>query len=438
MKINLLFYKDKKQSTDVVIGTLFVCFYNGGIKKLVSTKLKIIRPHFDKFVSEHNKFDRTTVIDYKLFNSTIENIIATKNPFREVNKNDGYISFIKAELSFLSSQNTFKTYGYIVNSFIDFLATKSLTEIPFDKLNFELFREYKQYLEQNGISDGTIRYYFIVHKSFLNRAIDENLTNIHLPLKKFKLKKNIKRTSVLTDTDIDLLRQVPNTHHLYKFIQFSFLQLFAQGLRYGDTLLIKFSDFKEDHLHVQFQKTKQLIKIAYSPLLIDTLYNILGLKFEMKLTSNPYTNAMLLDQHSEVISVPKKDKIIKFIREQPNQLLFDFTDTSLLTYDKTKPMTDIQYKAYILHRVNHNNHLGKLRKSLKLSVDTFTSHSMRYAYTRIALENDIPIHTISKSLGHSNVSITETYIRNGFGLDKFEDIGVIFSKKFKGVQQNNI
>ncbi len=427
MKTNVLFDKDKTGIT----GTLFVCFYNHSVKKLVSTKQKISHAHFKEYWSkEFQQFRKTTVIDYRALNAFIDDVIKTKNPFI-TNKPTGYVSFMRDECKHISNLNTKKTYNYIVNSFVEFINTKSLVEIKFDKVNFDLFREYKTYLELNGISNGTIRYYFIVHKSFINSAVYQEKTAINLPLKKFNLKRNEKKNTILNDADIELLRGVGKTHPLYKHIQFSLFQLFCNGLRFSDCLLIKYSDFKPDYLQIHVMKTKQVIQLPYSVMLIDILYKITGHKYTPKMTYNPIVNSMMLDGNFECITTPKREHIIDHIRKQPNQLLFSYVDPVLLNYDKTKNMNDEQYKAYILARVNYNNHLGKLKRSLKLSVDTFTSHSMRYAYTRISLEMDIPIHTISKSLGHSNVSITEAYIRDNFGTDKLNTVGSLFAEKFK-------
>lgn len=433
MKTNVIFNKERKQSIEgQVIGTIYVYFSDKGTSKPVTTSQKINRVHFDKYFNkEFQQFIKTTVIDYKALNVAIETVIKTKNPFVTISTS-GYVSFFKNELKYITNENTKTTYTYIINSFDAYLKSIELNEITFSKLTFDLFRDYKQYLEEQNISQGSIRYYFIVHKSFINKANDADLTNINLSLKKFKLSRNVKKSTILTDDDIEILRSVDKKNIYYIHVQFALLQLFANGLRFSDCLLIKYSDFKPKYLQIQQQKTKQILQIPYSVMLIDTLYKITRHQYNPKITYNPVINKMMTEGNYEMITKPKKDLIINNIRSQEkDQFLFPFVDPLLLDYKKSSNMTTEQNDRYILHRVNYNNHLGRLRKTLNLSTDTFTSHSMRYAYTRIALELKVDIYTISKSLGHSNIGITENYIRSNFQVDNLKEVGDMFANKFK-------
>lgn len=99
--------------------------------------------------------------------------------------------------------------------------------------------------------------------------------------------------------------------------------------------------------------------------------------------------------------------------------------------DKTRAMTPAQHHNFLKTRMFVNCQLNKVRRLLKLSVSTYTTHSMRYAYTRISLQNNIPIHLLSKSLGHSTIGITERYIRETFNVDDYSVIGNMMANKFK-------
>lgn len=432
MKNNIRFDKLKKQSGDDIEGFILVTFSQNSITKVVSTGIKIRRIHFDKyFDKDFRLFRPTTVIDSKRININIENIIKTKNPFEVKIPSDGYLSFIRNEVSLIPNLSTRTTYTYIVESFKDFLATTDKTEISFSELSFDLFRHYKLFLD-GTLSYGTIRYYFIVHRSFVAKAFDLEKTDLVLTLKRFKLEKNAKKPTVLSDDDIDILRNVDKSHPLINFIQFSLMQLFSNGLRFSDCLLIKFSHFHPTYLEIHQMKTNRILQVPYSPMLIDTLYSILKKTYTPSIHPyNRYINQQMKDINHEFINKPKQEAIIEFIHSQKDKFLFDFVDPVLLNYKKGTDMDDDQHKRYILHRVNYNNHLGKLIKPLKLSVKTLSSHSMRYCYTRMALEEGIPIHILSRSLGHSSVAITENYLRNNFQLDKFEIIGEMFATKYK-------
>ena len=425
MKTNVLFYKDKSLVNGEQIGTVFVCFYQSGIKKLVSTKQKISSTHFAFFSKEFQQFRKTKVIDYRLLNDTISDIIQTKNPFTQKKINtDGYVSFMRVDISFVPNLSTRTTYKYIAQSFEDYLTSIDKTDIPLSELSFEVFRHYKQYLD-GRLSFGTIKYYFNLHRAFIAKAFDENKTDFVLSLKRFQLEKNGKKPTVLCDEDIDKLRSVPRNHPLFKYVQFSQMQLFSNGIRFSDCLLIKLSDFKQTYLEVHQMKTNRVLQVLYSPMIIDTLYSILNCDYVPQIHPyNRYVNELSKDLDHEYINIPKQEEILAHIRSQPDRFLFDFVDPILFDYMKGTDMNPEQHKRYILHRVNYNNHLGKLVKPLKLSVKTLTSHSMRYAFTRIALENEIPLRTLSQSLGHSSVVISENYIRNNFQVENYKIINV--------------
>ena len=436
MIYNLRFDKLKKQNSETGFeGFILVTFSQSSKTKVVSTGIKISRTHFDKYFSKpFKRFVPTSVIDSKGINATIDKIIKEQNPF-EIKKQDGYVAFFNKELKYITNPNTHTSYKYVIQSFVDFLSTIGLTDISFEKMNIGLFRDYKLFLDkQPKISNGTIKYNFIVHKSFINKAIDaEMISGLNLPLKKFGLTRNAKKPTVLNDNDLELLLGFDdNTHPLFIYVQFALFQLFANGLRFSDCLLIKFSDFKPDYLEVKMMKVNNVIHIPYEPMVIDTLYRILNKNYTPAVHPyNRHFNEQIKDHNLDFINIPKRDLMIDFVRSQPDRFLFKFVDPILLTHDKQDNMNPDQHYKYLCHRVYLNGQLFKIKKTLNLSVNTFTSHSMRYAYTRIALQNGIPIHLLSKSLGHTSVSTTERYIRDTFQTETYEVIGKMMSTKFK-------
>jgi len=429
---NIRFDRLKKEIDGEVWGVILVTFSNNSITKVISTGKKIKRVHFDGYFNkDFKRFAPTTVIDSASINNEITNIINTRNPFTPKRVTGGYVEFMLNDISFVANLSTRTTYTYIAQSFKDYLITIDKTDIPLTDLSFEVFRHYKQYLDSK-LSFGTIKYYFNLHRAFVAKAFDENKTDFVLSLKRFQLENNGRKPTVLSDNDIDKLRSVPSTHPLSKFVQFSLMQLFCNGIRFSDCLLIKLSDFKPTYLEIHQMKTNRVLQVLYSPMIIDTMYSIFKFDYVPHVHPyNHYVNELIKDVDSEFINTPKQEQILSFISEQPNRLLFDFVDPILFNYVKGTDMTPEQHKRYILHRVNHNNYLGRLIKPLKLSVDTLTSHSMRYAYTRIALENEIPLRILSLSLGHSSVVITEQYVRNNFQVDKYKIIGEMWTSKYK-------
>lgn len=433
MTYNLRFDKLKKQKSDTDIeGFVLVTFSQNSITKVVSTKRIITRVQYDKYFNkDFKRFTPTKVIDSKAINQTIEEILKYQNPFKKVTV-IGFVAYFQKQLKYVTNPNTNTSYQYVIDSFKAFLGTKNKEDISFSEMNIELFREYKFYLDTDPkISFGTIKYYFIVLKSFINKANDDELCNINLPLKKFNLTSNPKRPIVLNDNDIDLLMSFDVTNPLYKYVQFSLLQLFGNGLRFSDCLLIKLSDFKANYLEVKTMKVKIILQIPYTPTFIDAICRILNKDYVPVLTYNRAVNNSIKDYNHQFINDAKRVFILDYIDRQTDRFLFDFLDPVLMDIDKTRAMTPAQHHNFLKTRMFVNCQLNKVRRLLKLSVSTYTTHSMRYAYTRISLQNNIPIHLLSKSLGHSTIGITERYIRETFNVDDYSVIGNMMANKFK-------
>lgn len=437
MTINLRFDRFKKEIEGEVCGVILVTFSQNSITKVVSTKHKIKRVHFDKYFNKaFKRFTPTTVINSTAINLAIEEIINNKNPFIISSVpvpvvSDGYIAFVKKLNGYIPNLSTRKIYGYAISSFEDYLVTLDMTDIPLNELSIDVFRGYKAYLD-GRLSYGTIKYYFTLHRSFIANGFDDERTDFVLSLKRFSLNNNGKKPTVLTDEDINKLRSVKRTDKLFSTVQFSLMQLFSNGIRFSDCLLIKLSDFKPNYVEVHQMKTNRVLHALYSPMLIDTVAVILGFDYTPSDNNLKNTlNDLLSDVNDVIIMNERQEHILEYIQSQTDRFLFDFVDPVLFSYKKGTDMNPEQHKRYILHRVNHNNHLLRLIKPLKLSVSTLSSHSMRYAYTRIALDNEIPLRTLSQSLGHSSITITEKYIRDNFQVENYKIIGEMWTKKYK-------
>jgi integrase len=435
MTNNLRFDRFKKEIEGEVWGVILVTFSQNSVTKVISTGKKIKKADFKEFKSnDFNGFKRNNIIDWRGINLAIQDIINNKNPFNAKPKlivSDGYLAFINKEISYIPNQSTKLSYRYSATTFQKYLSSINIPDIPLNELNLDIFKGYKSYMDDK-LSYGTIKYYFTLHRAFIAKANDEDKTEFILSLKRFKLGNNGKKPTVLNDEDINKLRAVERAHPLFHVVQFSMLQLFSNGIRFGDCLLIKFSDFKKDYLEIHQMKTNRVLQVPYSPMLIDTVAIILGFDYTPSDNSLKNTlNDILSDVNDETVIRERQIHILDYIHNQSDRFLFDFTDRILFSYKKGTDMNQEQHKKYILHRANHNNHLTKIRKQLPLSVTKLSSHSMRYAYTRIALDNEIPLRTLSNSLGHSSVTITEKYIRNNFQVDNYKIIGEMMALKYK-------
>jgi site-specific recombinase XerD len=66
----------------------------------------------------------------------------------------------------------------------------------------------------------------------------------------------------------------------------------------------------------------------------------------------------------------------------------------------------------------YNRDLKKLEPYTN-TIIRLTSHTPRHTYTNLLLSNNTDVYSISKSLGHSKLSITESYL-NDFDINKID------------------
>jgi integrase len=125
---------------------------------------------------------------------------------------------------------------------------------------------------------------------------------------------------------------------------------------------------------------------------------------------------------SKYTELKVKELILKKLKEnyKPNDFLFKDLLNEYFSNNSNK--IDIEQKAWRGSQISvqgYNQKLKIMSKLYDLSVnDNISSHSSRYTFVNLLLEKNTNIYLISKALGHSNLSITEKYIKRNFGAEK--------------------
>ena len=106
----------------------------------------------------------------------------------------------------------------------------------------------------------------------------------------------------------------------------------------------------------------------------------------------------------------------KMKKEKPNDFIFnmlksnDFTnlkkneDTHYKNY-----LTESQYTKYLNKSKRHNSLLKKIEKLFNFKI-SLTTHTGRHTFTRMGLNNDVSIYSLSKYLSHKSIKTTEKYL----------------------------
>ena len=459
MKKSIILHKINDENE----GTLFIRFFDGhGNKKLISLKFKMFKKDFEKSYykdilqfGNNQNFNNTEINnkikEYENYNPFTKTIAKGKLTFTQ---------FFEIEVNNTTKQSTKHTNQYVLNSL-----NKFRKNICFEDLDRNLMLLYKSFLTEkrkgNPIKNTTIKKYFQVIKTTCNKAkeegykIDDNTFNIKIG--------NDERINnkVLTKEDIEKLNNIHKGQRYFNEKNVFLLSLYGQGLRVSDALFIKVENFKQSHIEIGMTKTKKNLQILYSDKLMDTLMDILDIPNPIKsfklrnaqMYVKQQTNETLLDRYQEDRKKQRrvereilnnliknqykefniKELILKKLKEnyKPNDFLF--RDLLNEYFFNNSHRVDIDQKAWRGSQIsvqNYNQKLKIMSKLYDLSVnDKISSHSARYTFVNLLLEKNTNIYLISKALGHSNLSITEKYIKRNFGAEKInitETISNIF------------
>ena len=433
-------------------GTLFIRFFDGhGNKKLISLKFKMFKTDFEKsYNKEFLLFSRNQNFNHTEINNKIKEY-ENFNPFLQTytGTNLTLTEYFNRDILNTAKQSTKNTNKYVLNSLKEFRKV-----IYFEDLNRDFMGAYKNYLHQKRttkpIKNSTIKKYITVLKTICNKAkrdgykINESTFDI-------KISKDERiNNKVLTKEDIDILYNIEKGQKYFVEKNLFLFSIYAQGLRVSDSLFIKIENFKQSHIEIGMTKTKNNLQIQYSDKILDILMEVFDVpnpikKFKAqnaKIYVRQQTEETLLDRYSndtkkkrlvqkEVLNSLLKNKyqefkvkenILKTIREnhKPNEFVFK----GLLNeyYCKNSNKVEIDYDAWKSSQnavKGFNQRLKIMSKLYKLSIgDNISSHSARYTFVNLLLEKNTNIYLISKALGHSNLGITERYIKRNFGAEK--------------------
>lgn len=273
----------------------------------------------------------------------------------------GVVSFAKRlieNLKKMGKKATVKRYTIALNSFMRFTENK---EIAWGDFNSTLLLGYEEFLMKRGLCRNSTSFYMRNLRSIVNRAIEEDYD---LPRNPFKhvymgVDKTVKRAvplkTVCMIRDLDLSEQ-PHLDFARNVFMFSF---YTRGMSFVDIAFLKKTDVRNGVITYFRRKTRQRIQVKIES---QTL------------------------QLMEKMGESKSGFLLPIITDDGD--------------------TNSQYEnAY--HRINRN--LKEIGKMLGLDIK-LTMYVARHAWASIAHNNNVPVSTISKAMGHNSEATTMIYL----------------------------
>ncbi len=355
-----------------------------------------------------------------------------------------------------------------MNKLRKYLLKRGKDDLLFAELNSDVVADIRKYMHDSGMSNNTINSYLKIINSFISAAIKEDVyVFFRHPFASVTYKKEEVVPDSLTQEDIEKIISTPisSDHFLYKYKLTFLFQFFAQGMRISDVQQLRFNMLKTEYIVYNMRKTaspmlvhmnKNLIEIlkvvvrkyhindgdplfaqlfGFEEQLVATLYKFKKRIEEIYRVDNGYhlyldglvpldendtqtlklkteiehlrfnTNNFYVNAFARFFSVDENYKrrfIFQFLADSDFKNIGEDNDFS--------KMTEKQYKTIRNNNIVIDRGLKKIQKLAGLSTD-LKSHLARHSYTSQLLNTEgADIYMISKSLGHSDVKTTQSYI----------------------------
>ena len=329
---------------------------DGKSREAVETNGKIeklllgVHSAFDSLVERKKPFDAEAVKN--LFQGSMDSQMTLLALL------DRYMEGLKARVGIDCAPTTLSTYVYTHRSLSKFIKKKFKTkDVAFGQLNEQFIREYQDFvLGELGYAIDTVRHYLAILKKICKIAFKDGISekfhfaHYKLPKQKETTPKALSRESFEKIRDLE----IPEKRHSHLFTRDLFLFACYTGTAYADVVRIT-----KENLYTDEEGS-------------------LWLKYRRKKT----------DYRAHVKLLPEAIALIEKYKDENRDTIFPMQSKDLLKAN----MKGLQIMADIK--------------------ESITYHSGRHSFASlITLEEGVPIETISRMLGHSNIQTTQIYAR---------------------------
>ncbi|MEG2309138.1 site-specific integrase [Chryseobacterium sp.] len=362
-------------------------------KKEISLSLKGLKEHFvsEQFTKPHPNLKIENELILKLKQkalSIIRNFQLNdedftledfERKFRGISEsNVGFFDFMNEIISELEQSNrlgnarAYKEAKDSLQKFVKISNSFKYKIFKFKDLTPELLEKYEVYLCSKGNLAGGIAFKMREIRAVFNKAIDRKIVSQDIyPFKFYKISK-LKATPnkrALTIDDFKKIKSVdlsanPSLLEAYHYFMFSF---YTRGMNFVDMMFLKKSDIINGRIIYTRAKTKGRFNI-------------------------------------EIVEVAQG--IIDFYKKKTLNSSYIFP---ILLSDNLTPKQIEHRKHKVLSR--YNKKLGDIAKLAGVHVH-ITSYVARHSFATILKKTGTSTDIISELMGHSNVQITMTYLKD--------------------------
>lgn len=423
----------------------------------------------EKFWNDNRKEVRKNdEVDYISINEKINDEIEKLKKSQNIDepellgkKNVSFIQYFRNyldELTSLEKLGTYKKYNTTIQHLTEFIKKDGKTDLKFSDVDYLLIENFDKYLQKLHLKSNTRNGYLKCCQKLFNLSVKEKVFRTYEnPFLDFNFKRDPVEKRRLSFGQIQNLigTEVEFGSLTYETRVKFLIQIFGQGLRVSDTFTIRYKniDFDSYNSRINFFqfKTKKRHSIQLSFDLMRTIFYFVdkNIFYETYYTrkypvlwnkiKSEYTIPELESELRKMRSISFKEnnntwekfgeivyeifgliyqeqlKITKeFSFENPEKFIVPWLNESYykkVQFNDNTLLSKPQYNHLQSRITVYNRNLKRLEQLTGTNI-RITSHTPRHTYTNLLLSINTDVYSISKSLGHSNLSITENYLND--------------------------
>lgn len=321
---------------------------------------------FKKLYQINDKVLKIQTDGNKLLLTKIKNTISSKIQYDFFDISEMHIQSLIERERFHQSQ----TEKSRLNVFKEFVRR---SELPFNEINVSLLKRFETFLlHKKKLKSRTVMNYLIVIRTIYNRAISESYTDQNnYPFGKGKIQIKFPETKKigLNIEEIKLLENIKGISQAQQHaLNIWLISFYFAGIRIGDVLQLKWSDFKDNRIYYRMNKNQKLVSLKI-----------------------PYKAQKILNRY-EAIAFDAEELVFNELKE------IDLNDLKIV---RTRTKTANR---------NFNRRLELIAKKLGIE-KKLTMHIARHSFGNISGDR-IPIQMLQKLYRHSSITTTILYQSN--------------------------
>jgi integrase len=364
-----------KRSSEQDFGYLNLRIIENRKTRRKSLKIKLTDIQFKNYFNENKQRFRknSNFPEGKKYNEVIEKALSKYEveEFKE-EENISFLKYFQRKINLINNHGSKIKKQVVLSKLEKFLKFNGKNDLQFNEITPQLAENLFYYFKNNKdpkkLSKNTAIHYIKIIKSIINKAQKERVfVYKYDPFSSLDLKKGptspkyLKVEDLVKLTDSEVEEQfIDRARNLFLF------QVFANGMRISDALMLRFSNFNNGRLKYKMQKTGIELELplnVYLCVLLSKFHTDLYSYNESKQNENialsfnskkGYMN--MYELNSEIdkfnsFNISKKTKTNEFLKE-----LFDEDAESMGQlihyhgYDLDKTSADFEYLKYLIDR----------------------------------------------------------------------------------------